>query len=70
MQRKQDEVCECLHGDAADHSGGEEAEGTAEVEAGEMTDGGEDDFEDEGANDMVSGSSGRSESQIGSEWAN
>lgn len=45
---------ECLHGDAADHSGGEDAEGRAEVEAGEMTDGGEDDFEDEGNGDMVS----------------
>uniref|UniRef100_A0A8C4IGY6 RALY RNA binding protein like n=1 Tax=Dicentrarchus labrax TaxID=13489 RepID=A0A8C4IGY6_DICLA len=55
MQRKQEEVCECLHGDAADHSGGEEAEGTAEVEAGEMTDGGEDDFEDEGTSDMFGG---------------
>lgn len=54
MQRKQEEVCECLHGDAADNSGGEEVEGTAEVEAGEMTDGGEDDFEDEGTSDMVS----------------
>ncbi|XP_073347929.1 RNA-binding Raly-like protein [Pagrus major] len=53
MQRKQEEVCECLHGDAADHSGGEEVEGTAEVEAGEMTDGGEDDFEDEGTSDMI-----------------
>ena len=54
MQRKQEEVCECLHGDAVDNSGGEEAEGTADVEAGEMTDGGEDDFEDEGTSDMVS----------------
>lgn len=53
MQRKQEEVCECLHGDAAGHSGGEEAEGTTEVEAGEMTDGGEDDYEDEGTSDMV-----------------
>lgn len=47
-------MCECLHGDSADHSGGEEAEETAEVEAGEMTDGAEDDFDDEGTSDMVS----------------
>ncbi|XP_035994282.1 RNA-binding Raly-like protein isoform X3 [Fundulus heteroclitus] len=53
MQRKQEEVCERLHGDGEDHSGGEEVEGTAEVEAGEMTDGGEDDFEDEGTSDMI-----------------
>lgn len=62
MQRKQDEVCECLHGDANDHSGGEEAEGTGEVEAGEMTDGGDDDFEDEGTGDMVSKESRYSQS--------
>ncbi|XP_035861310.1 RNA-binding Raly-like protein isoform X4 [Sander lucioperca] len=55
MQRKQDEVCVCLHGDAADHSCGEETEGTAEVEAGEMTDGGEEIFEDEGTSEMVGG---------------
>lgn len=54
IQWKQEEVCECLHGDSADHSGGEEVEETAEVEAGEMTDGAEDDFEDEGTSDMVS----------------
>ncbi|XP_007563897.2 RNA-binding Raly-like protein isoform X3 [Poecilia latipinna] len=53
MQRKQEEACDRLHGDAKDHSGGEEVEGTAEVEAGEMTDGGEDDFEDEGTSDMI-----------------
>ncbi|XP_041849289.1 RNA-binding Raly-like protein isoform X2 [Melanotaenia boesemani] len=53
MPRKPEEVCECLHGDVADNSGDEEAEGTAEVEAGEMTDGGEDDFEDEGTSDMI-----------------
>ncbi|XP_042354150.1 RNA-binding Raly-like protein isoform X1 [Plectropomus leopardus] len=54
MQRKQEEVCECLHGDTKDHSGGEEAaEGAAEVEAGEMTDGCEDNFEDEGTSDMI-----------------
>lgn len=65
MQWKQEEVCECLHGDSADHSGGEEAEGTTEVEAGEMTDGGEDDFEDEGTSDMVSGPSSHLWSQQG-----
>ncbi|CAN9502948.1 unnamed protein product [Ophioblennius macclurei] len=53
IQRKQEEVYECIHGDVADHCGGEEAEEAAEVEAGEMTDGGEDDFEDEGAGDMM-----------------
>lgn len=70
MQWKQ-EVCECLHGDSADHSGGEEVEGTPEVEAGEMTDGGEDDFEDEGTSDMVSGPSSHLQSEQGrsvGEW--
>lgn len=64
-------MCECLHGDSADHSGGEDVEGTAEVEAGEMTDGGEDDFEDEGTSDMVSGPSSRLQSEQGrsvGEW--
>lgn len=71
MQWKHEEVCECLHGDSADHSGGEEVEGTAEVEAGEMTDGGEDDFEDEGTSDMVSGPSSHLRSEQGrnvGEW--
>ncbi|KAM7379560.1 hypothetical protein PAMP_005106 [Pampus punctatissimus] len=53
IQRKHEEVCEYLHGDAGDQSGGKEVERTAEVEAGEMTDGGEDDFEDEGTSDMI-----------------
>uniref|UniRef100_A0A3P9K566 RALY RNA binding protein like n=1 Tax=Oryzias latipes TaxID=8090 RepID=A0A3P9K566_ORYLA len=52
-ERKQEEVCERLHGDAADHSGGEEARGAVEVEAGEMSDGGEDDFDDEGTSDVI-----------------
>ncbi|XP_024130266.1 RNA-binding Raly-like protein isoform X2 [Oryzias melastigma] len=51
-ERKQEEVCERLHGDA-DHSGGDEVRGAGEVEAGEMTDGGEDDFDDEGTDDMI-----------------
>uniref|UniRef100_A0A672GL96 RALY RNA binding protein like n=1 Tax=Salarias fasciatus TaxID=181472 RepID=A0A672GL96_SALFA len=54
IQRKQEEAYECIHDDVADHCVGQEAEEAAEVEAGEMTDGGEDDFEDEGAGDMVS----------------
>lgn len=65
FQRKQEEVCERLLGDSADHSGGEEVEGTADVEAGEMTDGGEDDFEDEGTSDMVSRPRCHLESQQG-----
>ncbi|XP_077379128.1 RNA-binding Raly-like protein isoform X2 [Festucalex cinctus] len=52
MQRKHEEACECHHGDQADHSGGEELGATAEAEAGEMTDGGDDYFEDEGTGDM------------------
>lgn len=57
MQRKQGETCECLHGDAAHHSGGQEVGGAAEVEAGEMTDGGDDDYEDEDTGELVSWSS-------------
>lgn len=65
VQWKPEEVCECLHGDSAEQSGGEEAEGTVEVEAGEMTDGGEDDFDDEGTSDMVSGPSTGSQCERG-----
>ncbi|XP_037314259.2 RNA-binding Raly-like protein [Pungitius pungitius] len=53
MQRKQGEMCERLHGDAAHHSGGQEVGGEDEVEAGEMTDGADDDYEDEGTSEMI-----------------
>uniref|UniRef100_G3PXX4 RALY RNA binding protein like n=1 Tax=Gasterosteus aculeatus TaxID=69293 RepID=G3PXX4_GASAC len=53
VQRKQGETCECLHGDAAHHSGGQEVGGAAEVEAGEMTDGGDDDYEDEDTGELI-----------------
>ncbi|XP_028328721.1 RNA-binding Raly-like protein isoform X2 [Gouania willdenowi] len=52
MQRKQEGVYECLHGNRVDNSG-EEMEKTAEVEVGEITNGNEDDFEDEGTNGMI-----------------
>ncbi|XP_077472336.1 RNA-binding Raly-like protein [Stigmatopora argus] len=50
MQKKHEEAYDCHHGD---HSGGEDLGATVEGEAGEMTDGGDDYFEDEGAGDMT-----------------
>ncbi|KAM9790559.1 RNA-binding Raly-like protein [Syngnathus typhle] len=52
MQRKHEEACECHHSNQGDHSGGDELGADVEAEAGEMTDGGDDYFEDEGAGDM------------------
>ena len=49
-------VYDALQGGAAELSGEDDAEGPVEVEVGEMTDGGEDDFDDDGTNGMVNGS--------------
>ncbi|XP_016897531.1 RNA-binding Raly-like protein [Cynoglossus semilaevis] len=48
--RKQEEMCGRLHGDRC---GGEEVAGADDVEAGEMTDGGGDEFEDVATSDMI-----------------
>ncbi|XP_062338443.1 RNA-binding Raly-like protein isoform X2 [Osmerus eperlanus] len=52
-QRKQEMVYESLQGGTAELSGEDDAEGPVEVEVGEMTDGGEDDFDDDGTNGMI-----------------
>lgn len=56
-QRKYDDNCDSLHeesvSEAADNSGEEAGEVAQEVEAGEMTDGGEDDFDGEGSQHLV-----------------
>lgn len=39
--------------EAAENSGEEAAEGALDVEAGEMTDGGEDDYDEEGSHHLV-----------------
>lgn len=41
--------------EAAENSGEEAGEGGLDVEAGEMTDGGEDDYDEEGSHHLVSG---------------
>ncbi|XP_056453416.1 RNA-binding Raly-like protein [Gadus chalcogrammus] len=52
-QRKQGKAYHGLRGDPHDQSGEEEGEGAGEVEAGEMTDGGEDEYEDGAPSDMI-----------------
>ncbi|KAG7455175.1 hypothetical protein MATL_G00253740 [Megalops atlanticus] len=55
-QRKYEDSYESHHesvSEAAENSGEEAGEGTLETEAGEMTDGGEDDYDDEGSNDLI-----------------
>jgi len=49
-------VYRCFRSDAlSNQSGEEDGEGAGEVEAGEMTDGGEDEYEDGAPRDMVNG---------------
>ncbi|KAM6953210.1 RNA-binding Raly-like protein isoform 2-T4 [Aplochiton taeniatus] len=56
-QRKYEDNCDSLHeesvSEAAENSGEEAGEGPLEVEAGEMTDGGEDDYDDEGSHHLI-----------------
>lgn len=58
-QRKYDDNCDSLHegsvSETAENSGEEAGEGGLDVEAGEMTDGGEDDYDEEGNHHLVSG---------------
>ncbi|XDV47796.1 hypothetical protein PO909_017352 [Leuciscus waleckii] len=55
--RKYEENCDSLHeesiSETADNSGEEGGEGALDAEAGEMTDGGEDDYDEEGSTDLV-----------------
>lgn len=56
-QRKYEDNCDSLHeesvSEAAENSGEEAGEGPLDVEAGEMTDGGEDDYDEEGSHHLV-----------------
>ncbi|XP_055038914.1 RNA-binding Raly-like protein isoform X1 [Misgurnus anguillicaudatus] len=55
--RKYEDNCDSLHeesiSETAENSGEEGGEGTLDVEAGEMTDGGEDDYDEEGSTDLM-----------------
>ncbi|KAM8823576.1 RNA-binding Raly-like protein isoform 5-T7 [Spinachia spinachia] len=56
-QRKYEDNCDSLQeesvSEAAENSGEEAGDGALDVEAGEMTDGGEDDYDDEGNHHLV-----------------
>lgn len=56
-QRKYEDNCDSLHdgsvSETADNSGEEAGEGALDVEAGEMTDGGEDDYDEDGSHHLV-----------------
>lgn len=56
-QRKYEDNCDSLHEESvselAENSGEEAGEGALDVEAGEMTDGGEDDYDEEGNHHLV-----------------
>ncbi|TNN44798.1 RNA-binding Raly-like protein [Liparis tanakae] len=56
-QRKYEENCDSLHeesvSETAENSGEEAGDGALDVEAGEMTDGGEDDYDDEGNHHLI-----------------
>ncbi|KAG9276723.1 RNA-binding Raly-like protein isoform X3 [Astyanax mexicanus] len=55
-QRKYEDNCDSLHeesiSETAENSGEEAGEGALDTEAGEMTDGGEDDYDEEGSTDL------------------
>ncbi|XP_019109722.1 RNA-binding Raly-like protein isoform X3 [Larimichthys crocea] len=56
-QRKYEDNCDSLHeesvSETAENSGEEAGEGALDVEAGEMTDGGEDDYDEEGSHHLI-----------------
>ncbi|XP_060950036.1 RNA-binding Raly-like protein isoform X2 [Limanda limanda] len=56
-QRKYEDNCDSLHeesvSETAENSGEEAGDGELDVEAGEMTDGGEDDYDEEGSHHLI-----------------